>query len=43
MIYGYYSKLTAYKVDTVMDYGRALVGELKLVRNSAEVSDAKIP
>jgi predicted polyphosphate/ATP-dependent NAD kinase len=38
MTYGYNSKLTAYCVDTIMDYGRTLMEQLKLVRKSADVS-----
>jgi hypothetical protein len=37
MIYGYDSKLSAYTVNTVMDYGRGLMEELKLARKLAEV------
>jgi hypothetical protein len=40
MIYGYSSKLAAYGIDTIMDYGRAFMEELKLVRRSAAVSNA---
>lgn len=40
MIYGYNSKLSTRGVDTIMDYGRGLVEELKKVRNTEEVSSA---
>jgi hypothetical protein len=39
MIYGYNSKLSTHGVDTIMDYGRGLIEELKKVRNTEEVSD----
>ncbi|KAH7303327.1 hypothetical protein B0I35DRAFT_365156 [Stachybotrys elegans] len=35
MIYGYNSKLSAHGFDTIMDYSRGLVEELKKVRNTA--------
>jgi hypothetical protein len=38
MIYGYNSKLSTHGVDTIMDYGRGLIEELKKVRNAEEVS-----
>ena len=38
MIYGYNSDLSTRGVDTIMDYGRGLMDELKMVRNSEEVS-----
>jgi hypothetical protein len=38
MIYGYNSKLTSHGVDTIMDYGRGLLEELKKVRATDEVS-----
>jgi hypothetical protein len=38
MIYGYNSKLLAHGVDTIMDYGRGLMEELKKIRNTDEVS-----
>lgn len=38
MIYGYNSKLSTHGVDTIMDYGRGLIEELKKVRNTEEVS-----
>jgi hypothetical protein len=38
MIYGYNSKLSSHGIDTIMDYGRELIEELKKVRNSDEVS-----
>ncbi len=43
MTYGYNSKISAYKVDTVMDFGRALMEELKLVRKSTEVCQGLAP
>ena len=41
MIYGYNSKLSTQGVDTIMDYGRELLEELKKVRNTEDVSAAK--
>jgi hypothetical protein len=38
IIYGYNSKLTSHGVDTIMDYGRGLLEELKKVRSTEEVS-----
>jgi hypothetical protein len=38
MIYGYNSKLSSHGINTIMDYGRELIEELKKVRNSDEVS-----
>jgi hypothetical protein len=38
MIYGYNSKLTSHGVDTIMDYSRGLMEELKKVRKTEEVS-----
>lgn len=38
MIYGYNSKLSTHGVDTIMDYGRGLMEELKKIRNTKEVS-----
>src|SRR2546429_9209449 len=38
MTYGYNSKLSGHKIDTIMDYGRGLIEELKKVRNTEEVS-----
>ncbi|KFY86469.1 hypothetical protein V500_07615 [Pseudogymnoascus sp. VKM F-4518 (FW-2643)] len=37
MIYGYNSKLSTHGVDTIMDYGRGLMEELKKVRNTEEL------
>ncbi|KAH8727391.1 hypothetical protein GQ44DRAFT_758100 [Phaeosphaeriaceae sp. PMI808] len=37
MTYGYNSKLTSHGVDTIMDYGRELIEELKKVRNTEEL------
>lgn len=34
MIYGYNSKLSSDGIDTIMDYGRGLLEELKKVRNT---------
>jgi hypothetical protein len=38
MIYGYNSKLTSHGVDTIMDYGRGLMEEIKKIRGTEEVS-----
>jgi hypothetical protein len=38
MIYGYNSKLSSHGIDTIMDYGRELIEELKKVRYSDEAS-----
>jgi hypothetical protein len=38
MIYGYNSRLASQGIDTIMDYGRGLMEELKKVRNTEEVS-----
>jgi len=37
MIYGYNSKLASHGVDTIMDYGRGLIEEIKKIRNTDEV------
>ncbi|KAF2814949.1 uncharacterized protein BDZ99DRAFT_434927 [Mytilinidion resinicola] len=37
MIYGYNSKLSGYGIDTIMDYSRGLMEELKKVRNTEEL------
>ncbi|KAF2802308.1 uncharacterized protein BDZ99DRAFT_401890 [Mytilinidion resinicola] len=37
MIYGYNSKLSSYGINTIMDYSRELMEELKKVRNTEEV------
>jgi hypothetical protein len=37
MIYGYNSKLSSHGIDTIMDYGRGLIEELKKVRSTEEV------
>ncbi|KAH7385972.1 hypothetical protein BKA66DRAFT_490292 [Pyrenochaeta sp. MPI-SDFR-AT-0127] len=37
MIYGYNSKLSSHGIDTIMDYGRELIEELKKVRNTEEL------
>jgi hypothetical protein len=37
MIYGYNSKLLSRGVDTILDYGRELMEELKKIRNTTEV------
>jgi hypothetical protein len=37
MTYGYNSKLSSYGIDTIMDYGREFLEEIKQVRNTAEV------
>lgn len=38
MVYGYNSKLLNHGIDTIMDYGRGLIEELKKIRNTEEVS-----
>ncbi|KAF5669916.1 hypothetical protein FDENT_11382 [Fusarium denticulatum] len=37
MIYGYNSKLSSHGLDTIMDYGRELIEELKKIRYSDEL------
>jgi hypothetical protein len=37
MIYGYNAKLSSHGVDTILDYGRRLMEELKKVRNTEEL------
>jgi hypothetical protein len=37
MTYGYNSKLSSHGIDTIMDYDRELMEELKKVRNTEEV------
>ncbi|KFX90997.1 hypothetical protein V490_06147 [Pseudogymnoascus sp. VKM F-3557] len=37
MTYGYNSKLSSHGIDTIMDYSRGLVEELKKVRNTEEL------
>jgi protein SERAC1 len=37
MIYGYNSKLSSRGVNTILDYGRELMGELKEIRDTKEV------
>ncbi|KAG4279117.1 hypothetical protein FPRO04_13726 [Fusarium proliferatum] len=37
MIYGYNSKLSSHGIDTIMDYGRGLMEELKKIRNTEEL------
>ena len=37
MIYGYNSKLSSHGIDTIMDYGREFIEEIKKVRNTEEV------
>ncbi|KAM0351803.1 hypothetical protein ACHAPU_002315 [Fusarium lateritium] len=37
MIYGFNSKLSSHGVDTIMDYGRELMEELRKIRNSDEL------
>jgi hypothetical protein len=39
IIYGYNSKLSSYGVDTILDYGRELMEEIKKIRNTKEVGD----
>jgi hypothetical protein len=38
MIYGYNAKLSSHGVDTIMDYGRGLIEEIKKIRSTEEVS-----
>ena len=38
MIYGYNSKLSSHGVDTIMDYGRELIEEMKKIRSTKDVS-----
>lgn len=38
IVYSYNSKLSSHGVDTIMDYGRGLLEELKKVRGTEEVS-----
>jgi hypothetical protein len=40
MIYGYNSKLSSHGVDTILDYGRELIEEIKKIRNTKKVGDA---
>ncbi|KAJ5745111.1 hypothetical protein N7520_010293 [Penicillium odoratum] len=37
MIYGYNSKLSIHGVDTILDYGRELMEEIKKIRNTTEL------
>ncbi|KAF2998717.1 hypothetical protein E8E15_000386 [Penicillium rubens] len=37
MIYGYNSKLSSHGVDTILDYGRELMNEIKKIRNTKEL------
>jgi hypothetical protein len=37
MIYGYNSKLSSHGIDTILDYGRELMAEIKKIRNTKEV------
>ena len=37
MIYGYNSKLSSHGVNTILDYGRELMEEIKKIRNTKEV------
>ncbi|QKX62526.1 uncharacterized protein TRUGW13939_09687 [Talaromyces rugulosus] len=37
MIYGYNSKLSSHGVDTILDYGRELMEEIKKIRNTKEI------
>jgi hypothetical protein len=43
MIYGYNSKLSSHGVDTILDYGRELMEEIKKIRNTKEVGDGVGP
>jgi len=42
MTYGYNSKLSSHGVDTIMDYGRELIEEIKKVRDTDEVSTGNL-
>ncbi|KAL4967483.1 P-loop containing nucleoside triphosphate hydrolase protein, partial [Aspergillus stella-maris] len=42
MIYGYNSKLTSHGIDTILDYGRELMEEIKQVRNTKELQQRPI-
>ncbi|CEJ58342.1 hypothetical protein PMG11_07001 [Penicillium brasilianum] len=37
MIYGYNSKLSSHGVDTILNYGRELIEEIKKIRNTKEL------
>lgn len=37
MIYGYNSKLSSHGIDTIMDYGRELIEEIKKIRIGIDV------
>lgn len=37
MIYRYNSKLSSHRVDTILDYRRELIEEIKKIRNTKEV------
>jgi hypothetical protein len=39
MIYGYDSKLFSHGVNTILDYGRELLEEIKQIRNTKEVTN----
>ncbi len=39
--YGYNSKLSSHGIDTILDYRRELMEEIKKVRNTKEVSGLK--
>ncbi|KAJ5264892.1 hypothetical protein N7505_007685 [Penicillium chrysogenum] len=43
MIYGYNSKLSSYGVDTILDYGRELMEEIKEIRNTKETMEENHP
>ncbi|KAL4745854.1 hypothetical protein BDW72DRAFT_186006 [Aspergillus terricola var. indicus] len=42
MIYGYNSKLSSHGIDTILDYGRELMEEIKQVRNTKELQQRPI-
>ncbi|KAL3470235.1 hypothetical protein BJX99DRAFT_239841 [Aspergillus californicus] len=42
MIYGYNSKLTSHGIDTILDYGRELMEEIKQVRKTKELQQRPI-
>ncbi|KUL81466.1 hypothetical protein ZTR_09035 [Talaromyces verruculosus] len=42
MIYGYNSKLSSHGVDTILDYGRQLMEEIKKIRNTKELQQSPL-
>lgn len=43
MIYGYNTKLSSHGVDSILNYGRELIEEIKKIRNTKEVGGATLP